>query len=56
MNKTKAMRRDMEAVALHPGAPTAHWEDNTSCIYVVEFKRVVGFGNVTKYILHWYDS
>ena len=30
----------MEALALHTGAPTVHWEDNTSCISVVEAKRV----------------
>ena len=30
----------MEALALHTGAPAVHWEDNTSCIYVVEDKRV----------------
>ena len=30
----------MEALALHTGEPTAHCEDNTSCIYVVEDKRV----------------
>ena len=30
----------MEALALHTGAPTVHWEDKTSCISVVEAKRV----------------
>ena len=30
----------MEALALHIGAHTVHWEDNTSCIFVVEAKRV----------------
>ena len=30
----------MEALALHTGAPIVHWEDNTSCISVVEAKRV----------------
>ena len=30
----------MEALALHTGEPTLYWEDNTSCIYVVEAKRV----------------
>ena len=30
----------MEALEIHTGAPTVHWEDNTSCIYVVEFKIV----------------
>ena len=30
----------MEALALHTGAPIVHWEYNTSCISVVESKRV----------------
>ena len=30
----------MEALALSTGAPTVHWEDNTSCISVVEAKIV----------------
>ena len=30
----------MEYLALYTGAPTVHWEDNTSCISVVEAKRV----------------
>ena len=30
----------MEALALHTGAPTENWEDNTICISVVESKRV----------------
>ena len=30
----------MWALALHTGAPTENWEDNTSCIYVVEAKIV----------------
>ena len=30
----------MEALALYTGAPTLHWEDNTSCIYIVEAKIV----------------
>ena len=30
----------MEDLALHIGAPTVHWEDNTRCIYVVEAKIV----------------
>ena len=29
----------MKALALYTGAPTVHWEDNTSYIYVVEAKR-----------------
>ena len=30
----------MEYLALHMGAPTVHWEDSTSFIYIVEAKRV----------------
>ena len=30
----------MEYLALHNGAPTLHWEDNTSCISIVEAKIV----------------
>ena len=30
----------MEALALHTGAHTVHWEDNTSYISVVKSKRV----------------
>ena len=30
----------MEALSLHTGAPTVHWEDSTSCISAVEAKRV----------------
>ena len=30
----------MEALALHTGAPTLHWEDTTSCISVLEAKIV----------------
>ena len=30
----------MEDLALHTGATTVHWEDNTSCISVVEYKTV----------------
>ena len=30
----------MEALSLHTGAQTVNWEDNASCIYVVEFKIV----------------
>ena len=26
----------MEALELHTGAPTVHWEDNPTCISVVE--------------------
>ena len=40
VKKTKIIRRYMEALTLYTGAPTVHWEDNTSCISVVEDKRV----------------
>ena len=30
----------MEALALHTGAPTVHWEDNIRYISAVEYKRV----------------
>ena len=30
----------MEVLALHTGTTTVNWEYNTSCIYVVESKRV----------------
>ena len=30
----------MESLALHTGAPTVYWEDNTNCISVVDTKRV----------------
>ena len=40
VKKTKAIRICMEYLALHTGAPRVHWEDNTTCISVVESKRV----------------
>ena len=40
VKKNKIIRRYMEALALHSGAPTVHWEYSTSCISVVEGKRV----------------
>ena len=30
----------MEALSHHIGSPTAHWEENMICIYVVKAKRV----------------
>ena len=30
----------MEALALHTGAPKVHWEDNTGCISILEYKIV----------------
>ena len=40
VNETKVIQRYMEALALYTGAPTVHWEDNTSCISFVEAKIV----------------
>ena len=37
----------MEALSLHTGAPTVHWEDNTSYIFAVEAKK---FTNRVKHI------
>ena len=36
----KVIRRYTEALALHTGATTLNWEDNTSCISVVEAQGV----------------
>ena len=30
----------MEVLEIHTGAPTVNWEDNTSCISVVEAKII----------------
>ena len=30
----------MKALAIHTGVATVHWVDNTSCICVVDSKRV----------------
>ena len=40
VKKPKVIRKYMEALALHTGAPTVHWEDNTSFISFVEAKIV----------------
>ena len=40
IKKTKFIHRYMEALAVHTGAPTLHWDNNTSCISVVEAKIV----------------
>ena len=40
VKKTKTTRRYMEALALHTGAPTVYWDDNTSCISGVGAKGV----------------
>ena len=40
VKKNKAIRRYMEALELHTGELTVHLESNSSCIYVVEDKRV----------------
>ena len=40
VKKTKVIRRYMESLALHNGAPIVHWEDNTCFIFVFESKIV----------------
>ena len=40
VKKTKVIRRYMEALSLHIGAPTVHWEDSTSYIYFFEANKV----------------
>ena len=40
VNKNKSIWRYMEAILLHTCAPTVYLGDNTSCISVVEPKRV----------------
>ena len=40
VKKTNVIQIYMEALALHTGAPTVHWEYNTNCIYFVDAKRV----------------
>ena len=40
VKKTMAFWRCMEALTLHTGTPRIHRKDITSCIYVVESKRV----------------
>ena len=40
VKEVKAIWRYMEALSLHAGATTLHWEDNTSCIYVIKAKIV----------------
>ena len=39
VKKNKVIRRYIEALALHTGASIVHWEDNTSCISIVEAKN-----------------
>ena len=51
----------METLAFHTGEPTVHWEDNISCISVVEFKIVtprVKHIYITVYFLqeHFYNG
>ena len=40
VNKTKEIWSYTEALELHTGAPTVHWEYNKSCISVIEDKIV----------------
>ena len=30
----------MEALSLHTGATTVHWDDNTRCVSIFEYKSV----------------
>ena len=50
----------MEALALHTGAHTVYWEDNTSCISVVEAKivtpRVKNFDIPVYFLLEKFDN
>ena len=39
-NETKSNRRYKEALSLHTGAPTVHWQDRKSYVTVVEAKIV----------------
>ena len=41
VKKTKAIRRYKYALEIHTGAPTLHWEENTSYIYVIEARMVI---------------
>ena len=38
VNKNKEIQCHMKSLSLHTGALTVNWEDNTSCISVVEAK------------------
>ena len=40
INKTKAIWSYMGLLAIHTSAPTIHWEENTSFIYVVESRII----------------
>ena len=40
VKKTNAICRYMESLAFHTGATPVHWEDRTSCIYVVYDKKL----------------
>ena len=40
----------MEALELHTDAPELHWEDNTSCISVVEAKLLLLELNTFKFL------
>ena len=40
VKRNKVIRRHIEDLELQTGTPTVHWEDNTSCISVVEDKIV----------------
>ena len=40
IKKTKVIQRYMEALSFQTGSPTVNWEDNKSCISVVEDKII----------------
>ena len=40
VKKNKFVRGYMEAIAFQTSAPTVHWVDNISCIYILESKIV----------------
>ena len=64
VRKTKVIRRYMEVLEFYTGAPTVHWDDNTSCISVVEAKIVtprvkhvdIPVCFLQRAILQWYLS
>ena len=58
--KTKVIRIYTEELSIHTGATTVHWEDNTSCISVVEFKivtpRVKHIAIPVSFLLEQFDN
>ena len=54
--KTKAIWRYMEALALHTGAQTVHWEENTNFISVLESKIVTTRVKILKFLYDFYKN